>query len=110
MKKLYFIAAILMACVTMNAQLSKSEVEGLIKGVNFQEIKDVFLIRTREHDGTKEGWLEKAEKLDPKTCKITYNEKSLLIEGSVYTTLVPYDKIKVIFYKKANYLTIELID
>ena len=109
MKKLYFLAVLLTAAVSLNAQMTKAEVEAMMKTVNFQEIKDVYLIRTREHDGA-QGWYEKFEEFDPKTVKWTYNEKSFLIEGTSYTVLIPYDKLKLIFYKKANYLTIELID
>jgi hypothetical protein len=110
MKKLRFIAISIMAAISMQAQLSKSEVETIIKTVNFQEIKDVYLIRTRQHDGTTQGWFERFEEFDPKTIKISYNENSLLLEGSAYTVLIPYDKIKVIFYKKQNYLTFEMLN
>jgi hypothetical protein len=92
------------------AQMSKAEVETMLNGVNIQEVKDVFLIRTREHDGATQGWFEKYEKLDPKSFKITYNDHSMMILGGTYTALIPYDKIKVIFVKKAEYVSIELID
>ena len=110
MKKKSFIFVLSLFSLAMNAQLSKSEVETTVKSINFQEIQDIFLIRTREHDGTSQGWFEKYEKLDPKSMKITYNEHSLLLEGNSYTALIPYDKIKLIFVKKATYLSIELID
>jgi hypothetical protein len=109
MKKIYLFIILAFSSITLDAQLSKAEVEAMMKTVNFQDIKDVYLIRTRERDGA-QGWFEKFEEFDPKTCKITYNEKSMIMEGSSYEVMVPYDKIKIIFYKKANYLTIEMID
>jgi hypothetical protein len=109
MKKIHVVLVLLMATFTIKAQISKSEVETMIKGVNFQEIKDVYLIRTRASNGA-EGWSEKSEVFDPKTCKWEFGEKSLKIEGASYAALIPYDKIKIIFYKKATYLTIELLD
>ena len=101
MKKLSFIAAFVIAAFSLNAQVDKSEVEAMIKTVNFQEIKDVYLIRTREHDGA-QGWYEKFEEFDPKTIKFTYNEKSLTMEGTNYSEILPYDKIKLVFYKKGS--------
>lgn len=109
MKKIQFIIVLLMATFSIKAQMSKAEVETMIKGVNFSEIKDIYLIRTRARDGA-QGWSEKSEEFDPKTCKWEFADKSLKAEGASYAVLIPYDKIKVIFYKKAAYLTIELID
>ncbi len=110
MKKIAFIFAASFSSLMMNAQMTKSEVETTMKGVNLQETPDIFLIRTREHDGSSQGWFEKFEKLDAKTAKITYNEHSMLLEGNSYTAFIPYDKIKLIFVKKANYLSIEMTD
>lgn len=110
MKKLALIFVLSLFSFVMEAQMSKLEVETAIKSVNFQDIKDIFLIRTREHDGASQGWFEKFEKLDPKTIKISYSDNSMLLDGNSYTALIPYDKIKLIFVKKANYLSIELID
>lgn len=110
MKKLSFIFILSLFSLIMDAQMSKTEVETMMKSADMNTLPDVFLIRTREHDGASQGWFEKFEKLDPKTMKITYSEKSMLIEGNSYASLIPYDKIKLIFYKKANYLSIELID
>jgi hypothetical protein len=109
MNKLRFIAAFLIAALSLSAQVNKTEVEAIIKTVNFQEIKDVYLIRTREHDGA-QGWYEKFEEFDPKTIKITYGDKSMMLEGTSYAIMLPYDKIKLIFYKKGSYLTFEMID
>lgn len=110
MKKIAFVFILSLFTLAMDAQMAKTEVETMLKSVNMQELKDVFLIRTREHDGASKGWFEKYEKLDPKTLKITYNEKSMFIEGSSYSAFIPYDKIKLIFQKKLEYLSIELID
>ena len=110
MKKAVFIFAFSLISFFAEAQLSKSEVEGMLKNVNFNEIKDIFLIRTREHDGSKQGWFEKFEKLDPKTVKVVYNEKSMEMDGKSYLAFIPYDKIKLIFVKRGEHLTIELID
>lgn len=110
MKKLLFIFTLSLFSMAASAQMSKAEVESMLSGINMQEVKDVFLIRTREHDGATQGWFEKYEKLDPKSFKITYNDHSLVIMGGTYTTLIPYDKIKVIFVKKTEYVSIELID
>ena len=111
MKKLSLIFAFVLVSLLANAQMTKSEVETMMKGINMQETPDIFLIRTRQHDGSsQQGWFEKYEKLDSKTTKITYNDNSIYLEGSSYTALIPYDKIKIIFAKKASYLSIELID
>src|ERR1700757_5200811 len=99
MKKIHVVLVLLMATFSIKAQMSKTEVETMIKGVNFQEIKDVYLIRTRASNGA-EGWSEKSEEFDPKTCKWEFNEKSLKVEGGSYSVLIPYDKIKIIFLKK----------
>lgn len=109
MKKLLFIAALLTAGLNVKAQMAKTEVEGMIKGINFAEIKDIYLIRTRAKNGV-DGWSEKSEEFDPKTIKWEFGEKSVKAEGGSYAVLIPYDKIKVIFLKKASYLTIELVD
>lgn len=109
MKKFRFIAAFIIAALSMDAQLDKKEVESMLTSVNFQEIKDVYLIRTREHDGA-QGWYEKFEQFDPKTIKFTYSDKSVKLEGTTYAIMLPYDKIKLIFYKKGSYLTFEMID
>ncbi len=109
MKKLILSIALLLNTFFLSAQLGKTEVENMIKNVNMNEIKEIYLIRTRQHDGS-QGWYEKFEKLDPKKCKITYNEKSMMLDGDSYSILIPYDKIKVIFTRKAEYFTIELLD
>ncbi|MGZ3862692.1 MAG: hypothetical protein ACXVPN_15040 [Bacteroidia bacterium] len=109
MKKLLFIAALLTAGFNSKAQMSKAEVEGMIKGINLAELKDIYLIRTRAKNGA-DGWSEKSEEFDPKTIKWEFGEKSVKAEGSSYMVLIPYDKIKVIFLKKTSYLTIELVD
>lgn len=108
MRKLILVLCISLFSITMNAQLSKAEVESYMSGVNLSEMTDVFLIRTRMHDGASKGWFEKFEKLDAKTCKITLGANSLFIEGASYSTLLPYDKIKIIFAKKKEFLSIEL--
>ncbi|MDP2388389.1 MAG: hypothetical protein Q8M29_18595 [Bacteroidota bacterium] len=110
MKKLSLIFAFALCNLIASAQMSKSEVETMMNGVNLKETPDIFLIRTRQHDGTSQGWFEKYEKLDTKTTKITYNERSLLLEGTSYTALIPYDKIKLIFVKKSSFLSIEMMD
>ena len=109
MKKIHFIIILLMATFSIKAHMSKAEVETMIKGVNFTELKDIYLIRTRASNGAV-GWSEKSEEFDPKTCKWEFGEKSMKVEGASYAALIPYDKIKVIFLKKAAYLTIELMD
>ena len=109
MKKTFFFIAWLFIAFCAQAQMSKSEAETFIKGINFAEIKNIYLIRTREHNGTA-GWSEKSEDFDPKTCKWEFGENCLKAEGGSYTVLIPYNKIKVIFLKKASYLTIELVD
>jgi hypothetical protein len=109
MKKIYTLALLLISMISANAQMSKSDVEGLMKSIKFEEIKDVYLIRSRQQVST-EGWYEKCEEFNPKTCIFSFSEKSLKIEGGTYTVLTPYDKIKIIFYKKNSYLTIELVD
>lgn len=109
MKKLLFFTALLTASFNIKAQMAKSEVEGMIKGINFAEIKDIYLIRTRAKNGA-DGWSEKSEEFDPKTIKWEFGERSMKAEGASYAVLIPYDKIKVIFLKKASYLTIELLD
>lgn len=109
MKKLLFVAAILTAGFNVKAQMAKSDVEGMIKGINVAELKDIYLIRTRVKNGA-EGWSENSEEFDPKTIKWEFGEKALRAEGGSYAVLIPYDKIKVIFLKKGNYLTIELAD
>jgi len=110
MKKIFLTVLVSLFSMYAQAQLSKSEVEKTINSVNFQELKDVFLIRTREHDGSKQGWFEKFEKLDPKTVKIIFNENSMEMDGKSYVAFIPYDKIKLIFMKRGEHLTIELID
>jgi hypothetical protein len=109
MKKLFLMPLLLLTVLTVQAQLSKSEVEGMIKSVNMQELKDVYVVRTRQHDGAA-GWFERFEKLDAKTLKISYGETSMTIEGTTYMALLPYEKIKIIFYKRATHLTIEMQD
>ena len=109
MKKLIVFVALFMSAFSIKAQMGKAEVETLIKGINFQEVKDIYLIRSRAGAGVP-GWFEKFEEFDPKTVKWDFNEKSLKAEGAGYTVLIPYDKIKLIFLKKATYLTIELVD
>jgi len=109
MKKLFIVLAFLSAAFSSKAQMTKSEAESMIKGVNLAEIKDIYLIRTRARDGA-QGWSEKSEQFDPKTCKWEFGERSVKVEGTSYAVLIPYDKIKVIFLKKGSYLTIELID
>jgi hypothetical protein len=110
MKKTVLTLVISIVSFFAQAQLSKSEVEKMLTSVNFQEIKDIFLIRTREHDGSKQGWFEKFEKLDPKSVKIVYGENSMEMDGKSYVAFIPYDKIKLIFMKRSEHLTIELID
>jgi len=110
MKKIFLTVLVSLFSMYAQAQLSKSEVEKTINSVNFQELKDVFLIRTREHDGSKQGWFEKFEKLDPKSVKIIFNENSMEMDGKSYVAFIPYDKIKLIFMKRGEHLTIELID
>jgi hypothetical protein len=110
MKKIIVTIVITLLSFYAQAQLSKAEVEKTINSVNFQELKDVFLIRTREHDGSKQGWFEKFEKLDPKSVKIVFNENSMELDGKSYIAFIPYDKIKLIFMKRSEHLTIELID
>jgi len=110
MKKIFLTVLVSLFSMYAQAQLSKPEVEKTINSVNFQELKDVFLIRTREHDGSKQGWFEKFEKLDPKTVKIIFNENSMEMDGKSYVAFIPYDKIKLIFMKRGEHLTIELID
>jgi hypothetical protein len=110
MKKIIVTIVITLFSFYAQAQLSKAEVEKTINSVNFQELKDVFLIRTREHDGSKQGWFEKFEKLDPKSVKIVFNEHSMELDGKSYIAFIPYDKIKLIFMKRSEHLTIELID
>jgi hypothetical protein len=110
MKKIIVTIVITLFSFYAQAQLSKAEVEKTINSVNFQELKDVFLIRTREHDGSKQGWFEKFEKLDPKSVKIVFNENSMELDGKSYIAFIPYDKIKLIFMKRSEHLTIELID
>lgn len=99
----------LLATFSMQAQMSKGEVESMLKGVNMQEIQNIYLIRSRVNTDAP-GWFEKSEAFDPKTCKWEFAEKTLRAEGSSYAVLIPYDKIKLIFLKKATYLTIELAD
>ncbi|MFN5460895.1 MAG: hypothetical protein ACK5AY_13370 [Bacteroidota bacterium] len=110
MKKMFLIAFLTVTSLITNAQVSKSEVESIVKSVNLQELKDIYLIRTRQHDGAVEGWFERFEKLDPKTAKISINDHSLLIEGSSYAAFLPFDKIKLIFHKKQSHLIFELQD
>lgn len=110
MKKIFLTVLVSLFSMYAQAQLSKPEVEKTINSVNFQELKDVFLIRTREHDGSKQGWFEKFEKLDPKSVKIIFNENSMEMDGKSYVAFIPYDKIKLIFMKRGEHLTIELID
>lgn len=110
MKKIILASLIILGSFSLSAQVSKSEVEGILKSVNLQEIKDIYLIRTRQHDGANEGWFERFEKLDPKSAKITLNDHSVFIEGSSYSAFLPFDKIKLIFHKKNNYLIFELQD
>ena len=102
MKKLSFIAALLIASFNSEAQMSKPEVEGMIKGINMTELKDIYLIRTRAKNGA-DGWSEKSEEFDPKTIKWEFGERSVRAEGTSYAVLIPYDKIKVIFLKNSNY-------
>jgi len=110
MKKLLLSIAVFLTTFSVKAQMTKAEVETMIKSVNFQEIKDVYLIRTRAKNAGTEGWSEKSEEFDPKTIKWEFGEKSVKAEGASYTVLIPYDKIKIIFLKKGMYLTIELVD
>ena len=110
MKKFFIAALFASSLLTIKAQVSKSEVENVIKSVNLTEIKDIYLIRTRQHDGANEGWFERFEKLDPKTAKITINDHSVLLEGSSYSAFLPFDKIKLIFHKKSSHLIFELQD
>jgi hypothetical protein len=110
MKKIIFSLLLLSSVSFLDAQVSKSEVETVLKLVNLQEIKDIYLIRTRQHDGAIDGWFERFEKLDPKTAKITLNDNSILMEGTSYTAFLPYDKIKLIFQKKGSHLIFELQD
>ena len=109
MKRLLVLTALFASTFSVKAQMSKGEVETMIKSVNFSEIKDIYLIRTRAKNGA-EGWSEKSEEFDPKTVKWEFGERSMKAEGASYAVLIPYDKIKVIFLKKATYLTIELLD
>ena len=110
MKKYLIAAFFASSLLTINAQVSKSEVENAIKSVNMTELKDIYLIRTRQHDGSNEGWFERFEKLDPKTAKITINDHSVLLEGTSYTAFLPFDKIKLIFHKKSSHLIFEMQD
>ena len=110
MKKVFAIALFVSASLFVDAQVSKSEVESIMKSVNFQDIKDVFLIRTRQHDGANEGWYERFEKLDAKTAKIAINDHSIFLEGASYTAFLPFDKIKLIFHKKGSHLIFEMQD
>jgi hypothetical protein len=110
MKKVLFIFSLFLFSTFTHAQLSKSEAEGMLKSDIINDVKDIFLIRTREHDGTKKGWFEKFERLDPKSIKIIFNEKSMEMDGKSYIAFIPYDKIKLIFVKRNEHLTIELID
>lgn len=109
MKKFFVLLVLLSTTFATQAQMTKAEVETMIKGVNVSELKDIYLIRSRARDGA-EGWSEKSEDLDPKTIKWEFGERSLKAEGGSYSVLIPYDKIKVIFLKKGSYLTIELVD
>lgn len=109
MKKLSVIIFLFLSAFSANAQLSKAEVEDAIKSVNFQELKDVYIVRTRQHDGTA-GWFERFEKLEVKTLQIIYSEHSMTIKGSTYLALLPYEKIKIIFVKNGMHLTIEMQD
>lgn len=110
MKNVILIFVFTLISFFAEAQMSKSEVEGVLRSDILNEVKDIFLIRTREHDGSKKGWFEKFERLDPKTVKIVYNEKSMEMDGKSYVAFIPYDKIKLIFVKRGEHLTIELID
>ena len=110
MKKYIFSLFLFSSMTLLDAQVSKSEVQTVTKAVNLQDIKDIYLIRTRQHDGAVEGWFERFEKLDPKTAKITLNDHSVIIDGSSYTAFMPYDKIKFIFHKKGSHLIFELQD
>jgi hypothetical protein len=109
MKKIVLISCLFLSFFSVKAQLSKAEVEEAIKSVNFQELKDVYVVRTRQHDGSA-GWFERFEKLDVKTLQIIYNEHSMVIKGSTYMALMPYEKIKIIFVKNGAHLTIEMQD
>jgi len=109
MKKLFLLLVFFSSIFSSKAQMTKAEVESMIKGVNVAELKDIYLIRSRARDGAA-GWSEKSEEFDPKTCKWEFGERSVKAEGASYAVLIPYDKIKVIFLKKGSYLTIELID
>ncbi|MCD6067088.1 MAG: hypothetical protein K0S33_1914 [Bacteroidetes bacterium] len=110
MKKTAVLLILSLFTLVMEAQTSKLEVQTMLTGLSMKDMQDIFLIRTRKHDGATQGWFEKYEKLDPKTCKITYNDNSMFMEGTSYSTLIPYDKIKLIFVKKNEYISIELID
>jgi hypothetical protein len=110
MKNSIFIFVFILVSFFAEAQMSKTEVEGILRSDILNDVKDIFLIRTREHDGSKKGWFEKFERLDPKTVKIVYNEKSMEMDGKSYVAFIPYDKIKLIFVKRGEHLTIELID
>jgi hypothetical protein len=109
MPRLLLIAAFLLSTLFSFAQLKKAEAEKMINSINMSDVAEIYLIRTRHPDGT-QGWFEKFEKLDSKSCKVTFNEGSMLLEGNAYQVLLPYDKIKLIFFNKHNYLTIEMTD
>lgn len=109
MKKILFIATLFTASFSVKAQMTKVEVETMVKGINLQEIKDIYLIRTRAKNGA-EGWSENSEVFDSKSCKWEFGERSFKLDGAMYSVLIPYDKIKLIFLKKTTYLTIELVD
>ena len=64
MKKISFIFILSLFSLFMSAQISKIEVETIIKSADMSSLPDVFLIRTREHDGASQGWFEKFEKFD----------------------------------------------
>ncbi len=109
MKKTAIIFFLFLSFFSMKAQLSKAEVEDAIKSVNLKELKDVYVVRTRQHDGSA-GWFERFEKLDVKTLDIVFNEHSMTLKGSTYLALLPYEKIKIIFIKNGLHLTIEMQD
>lgn len=109
MRKWIIALGLLLTASFSFAQLKKAEVEKMINGINLADVAEIYLIRTRHPDGT-QGWFEKFEKLDAKSCKVTFNEGSMTLEGNAYMVLLPYEKIKLIFFNKHNYLTIEMTD
>ena len=107
MKKLMSVLMLLGVCNLGFSQMTKSDVEAVLAGVDVPSKETIFVVFNKTYSGG--TWVEKYDKLGSKTIKFIPQEGSLLLKGSSYSYLLPYSSIKFIDVE-ATYIKVEMLN